>query len=111
MKIKVTFADCISIGDIKAVKAYAKEQKPELEEIALESIAAVEEYLNISFLYDITEVEATYYNSYKRPVISFVGKATDKNVHISEAGHWLFVEACKTLDEPGCAATIYRRER
>lgn len=110
MKIKVTFSDLITVGDIKAVKAYAKEQKPELENIVRESIKAAEEYLNISFLYEIREVEATYYNTWKRPVISISGRATDNNVEVNEPGHWLYVEAYKCLDEAGCAGNIYRRE-
>lgn len=110
MKINVTFSDLITIGDIKAVRAYAKEQKPELEEMARESIKAAEKELNISFLDEIREVEATYYNTYKRPVFSFAGEATDHNIPISETGHWLYVRAYKSLDESSCAANIYRRE-
>lgn len=111
MKIKVIFSNTISIGDIKAVKAYAKEQKPELEEIVRESIEAVRKHLNVGFLGNFTEVEATYFNSYEKPVISFTAKAVDYNVPISEAGHWIIVEAHKTLDQPGCSAIIYRREK
>lgn len=110
MKIKVTFSDLITTRDIKAVRAYAKEQKPELEEMARETIKAVEKELNISFLGEIREVEATYYNTYKRPVFSIVGEATDRNISISEPGYWLYVRSYKTLDESSCAANIYRRE-
>lgn len=110
MKIKTTFSEFISLGDIKAVKAHAKEQKSELECIVRESIRAVEEALNIKFLDEIKEVEATYYNAWERPVISVSGRATDNKTDVHERGHWLFVEAYKTLDECGCAANIYRRE-
>lgn len=110
MKIKTTFSDLITVGDIKAVKNYAKEQKPELESIARESIKAAEECLNIRFLGEPMSVEATYYNIWEMPVISICGPAIDNNVKCDEPGHWLFVEAYKTPDEPGCSASIYRRE-
>ena len=33
MKIRVTYSKYITLGEVKAVKAFAKEQKPELENI------------------------------------------------------------------------------
>lgn len=111
MKIRVTYSEYITLGEVKAVKAFAKEQKPELENIVRETIRAVEEDLHISFfLDDIKEVEATYYNARQRPVISIAARATDHNVNPREIGHWLFVEAYKSLDEDYCSANIYRRE-
>ena len=108
MKIKITFDGSIAIQDIKAVKAYAREQRAALEEIVRESIKAVEEVLDISFWQEITEAEATYYNDYKRPVIAFRGKAFDRKQPGED--QWLFVEAFKCLDEEGCGANIYRKE-
>lgn len=110
MKIQVAYSEYITLADIKAVKAFAKEQKPELESIAHETIHAIEEALDIKFLDEIKEVKATYYNAWKRPVISVSGRATDNKISVHEPGHWLFVEAYKTLDEGACAANIYRRE-
>lgn len=110
MKIKVTYSEFITAKDIKAVKALAKEQKPELENIVHESVRAIEEDLNIRFLDEIKEAEATYYNNWERPVISISGIATDRSIDIREPGHWVYVEAYKTLDENGCSANIYRRE-
>ncbi len=110
MKIKVAYSEFITMKDIKRVKAFAKEQKPELESIARETVRAIEEALNIRFFDEIKEAEATYYNDWERPVISVSGRATDRNVSPLNPGYWLFVEAYKTLDENGCAANIYRRE-
>ena len=110
MKIKVAYSELITMKDIKLVKAFAKEQKPELESIARETVRAIEEELNIRFFDEIKEAEATYYNDWERPVISVSGRATDLNVSPLNPGYWLFVEAYKTLDENGCAANIYRRE-
>lgn len=94
--------------DIKRVKAFAKEQKPELESIVRETVRAIEEELNIRFLGEIKEAKATYYNDWARPVISVSGIATDRTVSPLNPGYWLFVEAYKTLDENGYAANIYR---
>lgn len=110
MKIKVAYFKGITMKDIKRVKAFAKEQKPELESIVRETVRAIEEVLNIRFLGEIKEAKATYYNDWARPVISVSGLATDRNVSPLNPGYWLFVEAYKTLDENGCAANIYRRE-
>lgn len=110
MKIKVTYSEFITAKDIKAVKAFAKEQKPELENIVRESVRAIEEDLNIRFIDEIKEAEATYYNNWERPVISISGVATDRGVNVRELGHWVYVKAYKTLDENGCSANIYRRE-
>lgn len=43
MKIKVAYSEFIAAKDIKSVKAFAKEQKPELESIARETVRAIEE--------------------------------------------------------------------
>lgn len=111
MKIKTTFSEFITIGEIKRVKEFAKSQKENMRDIVSESIKAVEAELDISFLNDPTEFEVTYYNDYQRPVVTIAGRAVDHNVDVREPGHWIYVEAYKSLDEPHCAANIYRREK
>lgn len=110
MKIKVGYSEFVPVGGIKAVKAHAKELKPELENIVRESIEFAQKDLDIDFLYEITEARVTYYNSYQKPVVYVWGRATDSKLSPMNPKHWLFVEAFVSLDEHSCSANVYRKE-
>lgn len=110
MKIKTTFSKSITIGDIKAVKEYAKAQRAELPELCIQAVGAVEEQLGINFLNNPSEFTAEYYNWYEKPVISFSGEAVDNSVPFGKMGHYVYIFAYKCLDEPGVSYALYRQE-
>lgn len=111
MKIKTTFSESITIGDIKAVKEYAKAQRAELPELCIQAVGAVEEQLGIYFLNNPADFTVKYYNWYQKPVISFQGEAVDKSVPFGKMGHYVYIFAHKCLDETGVAYSLYRQER
>lgn len=110
MKIKTTFSDSITVGDIKSVKGYAKAQRAELPELCIQAVGAVEERIGIYFLNNPSEFVVKYYNWHEKPVISFSGEAVDKSVPFGEMGHYVYVVAHICLDEPGMSYSLYRQE-
>lgn len=110
MKIKTTFSESITIGDIKSVKEYAKAQRAELPGLCIQAVGAVEEQLGIYFLDNPSEFRVTYYNCYEKPVILFSGEAVDKSVPFGEMGRYVYLTAYKCLDDPGLSYSLYRQE-
>ena len=55
MKIRVTYSKYIALGEVKAVKAFAKEQKPELENIVRETIAQLKKIIRSAPVADEVE--------------------------------------------------------
>lgn len=103
-KITTDFNDLISIGEIKQVKAFAKENKCNLENYLIERLEATENELNI--MYDqVFSASATYFNSYENPVLYIKAEAWERGTCKE-----LFVHVICS-DCEGCPSIIHKFEK
>ena len=91
-KIKVEYADCITIRDIKYVKEYAREQRDTLPEQLHEICEKViREHDSNLYVSEVLTATATYYCDYKMPVFyiraeGFDDDKTRNNEQRAESG-------------------------